>query len=238
MNELLNVENLAAGYGGQLAIEDISLSVRQAETVALVGPNGCGKSTLFRAMTGVILTRCGLVQFAGEEITGLPVEQIMRRGIGYLKQTQNIFPGLKVRENLALAHLADGGRFDVRLADVLAIFPVLESLLGRRAGLLSGGERQTLALGMVLMRNLRLLLLDEPIGGLAERAARELLEGLRMMQRREGFTIILVEHRLRLIRPQVDRVIVMNRGRISEDTRYTDILIDRVRLEQHYRVQT
>jgi len=176
----------------------------------------------------------GRIWFQGEDITDLETDAIVRKGIGYLRQTKNIFPGLTVEENLDLASLDGGNQGGRDRGKVLAAFSMLEGRKNVRAGLLSGGERQALAVAMVLMRPVRLLLLDEPVAGLSQENATQLLDCISKLRQQEGFTIVVVEHRLRLIMPHVSRVMIMVRGLIAEDTKDTTILESRERLGKHY----
>lgn len=232
--DLLAIENLSAGYGGRPVLESFSIDVKPGERIALIGPNGCGKSTLLRTVTAEVPESSGTVRFNGEDITDLETDQIVGRGIGYLRQTRNIFPGLTVGENLELAAINGGNRSARSLDGVMEAFPILQGRRSVRAGLMSGGERQALAAAMALMQPVSLLLLDEPVAGLSQKSALELLEGIERLQRTEGFAIIIVEHRLKLIQPRVGRVVVMVRGRICEDTTDTTLLESRERLEKHY----
>lgn len=232
--ELLIIDNLSAGYGGRPVLAGMSFTIREGERVAMVGPNGCGKSTFLRTVTAEVPESSGRVWFRGEDITDLETDAIITRGIGYLRQTRNVFLGLTVGENLGLASM-DGGTTGGRDRDkVLVAFPMLEGRESVRAGLLSGGERQALAVAMVLLRPVRLLLLDEPVAGLSQKNAAHLLECISELQREEGFALIVVEHRLKLIHPHVSRAMVMARGEIVEDTTDTTILVDQNRLEKHY----
>jgi ABC-type branched-subunit amino acid transport system ATPase component len=199
--ELLTIEKLSAGYGGRPVLAGLSLVVRQGERVALIGPNGCGKSTFLRTVTAEVPESSGRVWLRGEDITDLETDAIVCRGIGYLRQTKNIFPGLTVDENLNLAAMDGVGKVGRDRNAVLKAFPMLEGRQEIRAGLLSGGERQALALAMVLLRPVHLLLLDEPVAGLSHKNAAELLNCISALQRNEGFSVVLVEHRLRLIQP-------------------------------------
>jgi branched-chain amino acid transport system ATP-binding protein len=234
MNPLLDIAQLSAGYLGVPVLESLDLRVEPSERVALIGPNGCGKSTLAKAIVGIVQITGGAIHFAGQVLGTMPTERRIHAGISYLKQTRNVFPGLSVGENLGLAQAGDGGVSAERIADVLGRFPMIEDKMEQRAGLLSGGERQALALAMVLVRPVRLLLLDEPVAGVSQKNAGAILQGVNAMQERDGFALIMVEHRLRLIQPCVDRVVVMVRGRIAEDTRDISLLTDRQRLERHY----
>ena len=233
---LLHIERLSAGYGGRPVLEDLALDVRAGERIALIGPNGCGKSTLLRTITAEVPESHGRIFFDGEDITDLVTEKIVARGIGYLRQTRNIFTGLTVAENLELARMDGKSVQHHSLETLLEAFPALRGREAVRAGLLSGGERQSLAAAMVLYRQVRLLFLDEPLAGLSQENAVQMLSGISHMQRQDGFAVLMVEHRLKLVRPHVDRVIIMARGRIAEDTADASILEDRERLEKHYQL--
>jgi len=226
----LEICGLSAGYGGRPVLDGVSLSLALGERLALIGPNGCGKSTLLRAVTAEVVESGGSIRHDGTEIAQMETYEIVRRGVAYLRQTRNVFTGLSVGENLDLASRGDGGD---RKA-VMASFPVLKDRERVRAGLLSGGERQALAIAMVLLRKVTLLLLDEPVAGLSPKNATMILGGISELQREMGFAMIVVEHRLRLIRPHVERVAIMVRGSIQEDTTDTGILEDQSRLERHY----
>lgn len=231
---LLSIDKLSAGYGGRPVLESLSLTIPSGQRLGLVGPNGCGKSTLLRTVTAEIPESSGTILFQEEDITDLETDVIVGRGVGYLRQTHNIFSGLTVAENLEIA-AEDGRQRAVRdVGAVLEAFPVLKGRDAVRAGLMSGGERQALAVAMVLMHRVSLLLLDEPLAGLSQRSAMELLQGIDKLQREEGFAVVLVEHRLKLIRPYVDRVLVMVGGTVSEDTVDTSLLENRERLEKHF----
>jgi ABC-type branched-subunit amino acid transport system ATPase component len=227
---LLSIKNLVAGYRGRPVITGLHLEIAEGERVALIGPNGCGKSTLLRAVVAEIVEDSGGIQHQGDEIASFTTDQVIRHGVGYLRQNRNIFPGLSVAANLELASWGDGINKD----SVMDAFPVLSGRESVRAGLLSGGERQALAVAMALIRQGSLLLLDEPLAGLSPKSATELLQGLNTIQRQRGLGFIMVEHRLKLIRSSVDRVIIMVRGEVREDTRDLSILEDQERLEKHY----
>ena len=232
--KVLEVTGLTAGYRGQRVIERLDLSLAQGDKAVLIGPNGCGKSTLLRAVTGVISKDSGRISLCGALLDSFPTHEIIRRGVGYLKQTGNSFPGLTVEQNLLLAHPNGKAATSARRDHILAAFPLLGHLASRRAGLLSGGERQALALAMVLMRSVHVLLLDEPVSGLSPDNAEALLRALDGLQRAEDFAFLMVEHRLRAVAPWVNRVLIMTRGQLVEDTRDVSILTDRERLERYY----
>jgi ABC-type branched-subunit amino acid transport system ATPase component len=227
---LLSIKNLVAGYRGRPVITGLHLEIAEGERVALIGPNGCGKSTLLRAVVAEIVEDSGDIRHRGDEIAAFTTDRVIRHGVGYLRQNRNIFPGLSVEANLELAAWGDG----INRESVMAAFPVLSGRESVRAGLLSGGERQALAVAMALMRPVSLLLLDEPLAGLSPKSATALLQGLNTIQNQRSLGFIMVEHRLKLIRSSVDRVIIMVHGEIREDTQDLTILEDQGRLEKHY----
>jgi len=232
--DIISASSLSAGYKERPVLHDISFSINKGEKVVLIGPNGCGKTTLLKVITGTIRSQSGDVIFQGEKLLHTATHIRILRGIGYLMQTNNIFPSLTVEENLHLSFWYGNGKFAERREWILHIFPMLKDYLKRRAGLLSGGERQALAIGMVLMRPVELLLLDEPTAGLSPKAAATILEALHTAQQESTFTSIMVEHNLRIVQPWSSRVLVMNQGRIVEDSHDPDILLDAQKLQRFY----
>lgn len=226
---ILEVCNLHVGYNGREVLRGVDLSVAKGESIALIGPNGCGKSTLFKAIIGMLHPVNGYLKIANQPVKGIPVEERCHLGVGYLWQTTNIFPALTVSENINLA--AMGGRqskeyIDERKKELLNTFSMLKNHLSKRAGLLSGGEKQALAISMVLMRPAKILLLDEPVAALSQNAGAEILDALTVLQHENGFATIIVEHRLRQIQPYVNRTIVMQNGQLVADTPDTGLMTD------------
>jgi len=192
----LQVEDVAAGYGGSEVISSISLAVGIDEIVTIVGPNGAGKSTLLRTLTGRIPTTRGRVKLAGKDITNLRSDRLAKLGIGYVPQTKDVFDTLTVRENLEMGgYLLPRRSVGARVEHVLAIFPLLASMRGRIAGRLSGGERKMLAIGRVLMREPSLLILDEPTAGLSPELSRQVLEEDVRRLAESGMAVLLVEQK-------------------------------------------
>lgn len=232
MTAALELCGVNAGYAGRTVLQQVSMRLDRGQSAALIGPNGCGKSTLLRVVAGILRPLAGEVLLHGETMNGRSVDTRVRAGLGYLLQTRNVFSGLTVEENLALAE-GEGADADVRRR-VLAAFDSLADKRSRRAGLLSGGERQALGAAMVLLRKPRLLLLDEPAAGLSPKAGSKLFSALRTLQRDEGFTMLTVEHRLRQVQPIVDRIFVMREGSIVDDVDDTTRMLDPAWLAGHY----
>lgn len=202
--------------------------------MALIGPNGCGKTTLLKVIAGALRPSSGRIILKGDDVSRIAGHERIRKGMGYQMQTRNTFASLTVEENLHLSYWHGNGEFAARRDWLLTIFPLLRERLSRRAGLLSGGERQALAIGMVLMRPVDLLLLDEPTAGLAPKAAAMILEALHRAQAETQFTSIMVEHNLRLIQPWVSRILVMKQGIVVADRDDPMVLLDPEQLQRFY----
>ena len=224
---VLRVAGLSAGYGsGPAIVHDFSIELHRGEVVALLGTNGAGKSTAAKAIAGAIPVRSGRIDCAGADLTGMPPWLAARQGLGYVPQRQNIFEGLTVRDNFGLGLRARLGRPGPDTDWVLGLFPELASQLGRRAGLLSGGLRQMVAVGRALLGAPRVLLLDEPSAGLAGQAARRLFTSLSALK--HEVPILLVEQNVRAALAIADRACVMAGGRQLLTTRPNDPAIARV----------
>jgi len=231
---LLEATEITAGYGMRAVLHDVTLQLERGERLLLIGPNGSGKSTLLKTLAGVLHVETGNVFFRGEAINRQPTDQRMRMGMGYLRQTCNIFPSLNVEENLDISGNDHPCKTGNRLKRILRVFPDLTKKLKDRAGTLSGGQRQTLAIAMVLMRPVDLLLIDEPTAGLSPKAAAALLESIHSACEMDGFSYIMVEHNLTAIQPWISRVAAMKQGRITADVQDTSVLLDHEWLAGHY----
>ncbi len=211
---VLRVRDLVAGYGQSVVIHGVSLAVDQGEVVSLMGRNGAGKTTTLRAIMGLTPPRAGSITFRDAEIQGCPPFQIARLGIGYVPDDRRIFPDLTVHENLELARRVAGrsGRWTVER--VCELFPVLKRLLDSKGNHLSGGEQKMLAIGRALMQNPDLLLLDEPIEGLAPLVVKHLGEALRQI-REAGVTILLADQNVKFCRRVADRGYILEKGLIQ-----------------------
>jgi branched-chain amino acid transport system ATP-binding protein len=202
MTSLLSVRGIKAYYGNIIALRGIDVDVNQGEIVTLIGANGAGKSTLMMTIFGKPRAREGRIAFAGRDITELPTHEIARLSIAQSPEGRRIFPRMTVMENLQMGALAGGGSTGADLERVLDLFPRLAERLGQRGGTLSGGEQQMLAIARALMGRPRLLLLDEPSLGLAPLIARQIFDIIRVLNERDGLSVLLVEqnayHALRL----------------------------------------
>jgi len=211
---LLQVEDLDAGYGAVQVLWEVSLDVRPGETVALIGPNGAGKSTAFKTIVGFLRPRSGRVVFNGEEITGLRPDVVLRRGLAYVPQGRLVFTQMTVLENLEMgAYIErDRARVTQALEQVYALFPILRERRRQKAGTMSGGEQQMVAIGRALMTSPTLILLDEPSLGLSPKFVTMIFEKLVEMKD-AGFTLMLVEQNAARALAIADRGYVLELGR-------------------------
>jgi branched-chain amino acid transport system ATP-binding protein len=212
---MLEIKNLVSGYGKLAIIQDVSFKVNAGDFVAVVGPNGSGKSTLVKSIFGLNNVFEGTITFEGRDITGWRPEKIAKMKLGYVPQLANVFPDLTVSENLEL------GGITVRQEEqkkrlhelVLNLFPILKPRSRQKAGLLSGGERQMLAVGRALMSEPKLLILDEPTAALAPVVAEQLLQRLVEIRQMIGVTIVLVEQSARKALSLANRGLVLVQGK-------------------------
>jgi branched-chain amino acid transport system ATP-binding protein len=211
---LLEVEGLEVSYGAVRALRGVDLYVDSGEIVGLVGANGAGKSTLLRAISGLVKVRSGSVKFSGTELGRAATTRIVAAGIAHVPEGRRVWPDMSVAENLKLGGVIAGGDAEAeRLERALALFPELRDRLRQKAGTLSGGEQQMLAIGRGLMSRPKLLMLDEPSLGLAPVVVQRLKE-LFATLKRDGLTILLSEQNARLALGATDRAYVLAEGRI------------------------
>ena len=232
--QILLAENIDAGYKDQTVLHHVSIAITSGERTVMIGPNGCGKSTLLKVLAGTLSPTTGKILFKGKDVSHTVGHQRICKGMGYLMQNKNVFPSLTVEENLHLSFWHGKGEYVARRDWMMTIFPMLKERLTRRAGLLSGGERQALSIAMVLMRPVDILLLDEPTAGLSPKAAGIIIESVKHAQEEAQFSSLMVEHNIRLIQPWASRVFVMSQGRIVIDQQDTSILLDPDQLEKIY----
>ena len=211
---LLRAEGLTAGYGKMAIIHDVTLDVRVGEMVSVIGPNGAGKSTAFKTIVGFLRPSTGRVVFDGQSIAGLRPDQVLHRGLAYVPQGRIVFPQMTVLENLEMgAYIErDGGRIRDALERVYRLFPVLAERRGQRAGTMSGGEQQMVAIGRALMTTPKLILLDEPSLGLAPKFVALIFDKLVEMKQ-AGYTLMVVEQNAARALAVADRGYVLELGR-------------------------
>ncbi len=197
-------------YGKGQVLHDTALEVREGELVGLVGRNGVGKTTTLKAVMGLVAARSGSILFRGGELAGMPAWRIPRMGISYVPQGRHLFPKLSVRENLEIACVA-GKPDPSRLAEIYDYFPRVKERLSQKAGTLSGGEQQMVAIGRALVAGPRLILLDEPTEGLMPLLVQAIAETVKAINER-GTSILLVEQNLKTLKDICHRIYIMERG--------------------------
>ena len=219
---LLVVEGLRCGYGEAVVLSDVSFTLGSGESLALLGRNGTGKTTLIDTLVGTTKRHAGSIRLAGVDLHTLPVHQRAAAGIGWVPQERNIFRSLTVHENLTA--VARPGAWTP--ARVYELFPRLAERKQNLGNQLSGGEQQMLAFGRALVLNPRLLLLDEPLEGLAPLIVEELLRAIRRVAREEGLSSILVEQHPHLVLPVTDHTVVLDRGSIAFRSPSEPLVVD------------
>jgi branched-chain amino acid transport system ATP-binding protein len=229
MAELLAIEKLTAGYGEAIVLSDVSLTVDEGRSLALLGRNGMGKTTLVNSIVGVTRYRGGAIRLGERDITRLRADQRAHAGVGWVPQERNIFKSLTVDENLTA--VARPGPWTT--AKVYAMFPRLAERRRNLGNQLSGGEQQMLAIGRALILNPRIILLDEPLEGLAPIIVDELLAALKRIIREEGLSAILVEQNAKKILGVTDRAAVIERGAIVHQGESAALAADRSVLEKY-----
>ena len=226
---LLSFKNVRAGYGEAVVLDDISFAMPERGSLAVLGRNGVGKSTLLLTLMGFTQLRRGAIVWRGTDITRLAPHRRAQSGIGWVAQEREIFANLSVVENLTVA--SRPGRWD--LGAVFELFPRLQERQQSKGNQLSGGEQQMLATARALMTNPALLLLDEPLEGLAPIIVEELVRGLRKMITEEGTAVILVEQHAELALSLTEHAVLLERGAIVHRARSEDLLKDHATLDRY-----
>jgi ABC-type branched-subunit amino acid transport system ATPase component len=210
---LLAVDGVSAGYEQMEILHEVSIEVRAGEIVTLIGPNGAGKSTLMKTVFGLLRPRRGAIRLEGQDIAGLAPSALVRRGLAYVPQVDNVFPSLTVEDNLEMGAVIRTDDYRPRLEQVLAIFPGLGAKRRLKAGGLSGGERQMVAMSRALMLDPRLLLLDEPSAGLSPLLVDAVFERIEAINR-AGVAVLLVEQSAREALRRSHRAYVLAGGQV------------------------
>lgn len=227
MTDLLTAEAVVAGYlPGVDILTGVEFRLAEGELVGIIGPNGAGKSTLVKAMFGLVNVRNGAVKLNGEDITNLAAHELVTRGVGFVPQTENVFPSLTIAENMRMGgYQLPPDMIDERFESVAALFPRLDERRGQRAGLLSGGERQMVAMGRALMMEPSVLLLDEPSAGLSPHFQAEVFETIKAINK-TGVSIVMVEQNAHRCLAIADRGYVLDRGKNAKEGPGKDLLKD------------
>jgi branched-chain amino acid transport system ATP-binding protein len=235
MVDIIETKQLNVGYGPIHVIYDLDFKVSDGEVTIIVGPNGVGKSTLLKAIMGLATVYSGTVHFDGRDITNTPPYERTKSGIGYMPQTGNIFSRLSVEENIKMAAYTvnDPEMYQDKLEFILSLFPVLKGFMSRAAGTLSGGERQMLAEGMVLMRDPKVMMVDEPTAGLMPKLVTDVMKQLKQMADETGLPVVLVEQRARRALAVGDYAYMMRGGVFTFDGKANDLL-NHPQLEEMY----
>jgi len=222
---LLEIAGLAVGYDGVPALHDVSIQAEAGAIVALVGANGAGKSSLLRAISGLLRPQRGAIRFDGDDITRTPPHEIVRRGIAHVPEGRHVFATATVRDNLLLGAFVrrDAGERAARMAAAYAAFPVLQERIAQRASTLSGGEQQMLAIARGTMSAPKMLMLDEPSLGIAPKLIPLIYAGIRRIAA-GGTAVLLVEQNVRDALQTADRAYVLQTGRVVAEGQATELL--------------
>ena len=213
--ELLKAEGVFAGYPGKLILHGVDIAVHRGEVVALLGANGCGKSTALNTLSGFVRITAGRITLAGQDISRSPPHKIFHLGVAQVSQTRDLFPDMTVEENLRLGASRRDVDPDARLTVILNQFPRLRERTDQRVRTMSGGEQQMVAIGRALMSDPQVLLLDEPSGGLAPKFVEEIGDIL-LQTKAAGMTILIVEQNIKLALKVADRFLVLKSGLVAE----------------------
>jgi branched-chain amino acid transport system ATP-binding protein len=213
---LLKVEGLCGGYGGEQVLQGVEFTLNPSEIVAVIGRNGVGKSTLMRTLTGLLVPSAGSIRFNGVDVTRAPANARALSGIGYIPQGRDVFPDLTVRENLLVGEVAGQGREPPDYETIYRFFPILKERARQRAGTLSGGQQQQLAIARAMIGHPSLMLLDEPSEGIQPSIIKDISRNVRELNAQTGVAVLLVEQNLDLIVSMAQRGYVMEKGHIVD----------------------
>ena len=220
---MLKLEGINQYYGESHTLWDLDLNVAEGECTCLMGRNGVGKTTLLKCIMGLLPVREGVINYQGEDLTKLSAERRAHMGIGYVPQGRQIFPLLTVEENLRIGLQARRDGLKTIPEYIYEMFPVLQEMLGRRGGDLSGGQQQQLAIGRAMVTDPKLLILDEPTEGIQPNIVHEIGDVIRKLNRDIGLTVLLVEQKLPFVRRVADSFIILDRGRMMAAAKVNDL---------------
>jgi len=226
MKKILEVNNISGGYGSIQILNGIDLTVYESEFVTIIGPNGCGKSTFIKVIFGIANLYQGDIIYRNEDITGMRADSLVKKGIGYVPQTDNVFPSLTVEENLQMGGLdLTKPEIDERIEQVYDIFPNIKEKPFHLAESLSGGERQMLAISRVLISNPSFIMFDEPTAALSPKFREMIIEKISDL-RKIGITVLIVEQNARLSLAMSDRGYIFSNGAVVHTSDAKNILED------------
>lgn len=211
---ILSTLGLRAGYGGKPVLQGLDVEIREGEIVAIIGRNGVGKSTLMKSLIGLVPAMEGSILYKGAAIEALPPHRRARLGLGYVPQGRDVFPRLTVAENIAVGEAVRGRAEPEALAPIFEAFPILKERWAQRAGTMSGGQQQQLAIARVLIAQPSLILLDEPSEGIQPNIVQDIARNMVALNAATGVTVVLVEQNIDMIRAMAQRCYVMDKGRI------------------------
>ena len=220
---MLSTLGLRAGYGGKPVLQGLDIEVRQGEIVAVIGRNGVGKSTLMKSLIGLVPAMEGSIVFGDKPVEHLSAFKRARLGIGYVPQGRDVFPRLTVGENIAVGGMRAGRVSEADRERVLGYFPILRERWAQRAGTMSGGQQQQLAIGRVLVANPQLILLDEPSEGIQPNIVQDIARIMVQLNVDTGVTVVLVEQNIDMIRAMAQRCYVMDKGRVVAELTREDL---------------
>jgi len=228
MKPILDFKNVELYYDHVYALKGVSLTVNQGETVALIGANGAGKSSILRAITGLAKPTQGTVEFEGERVDGTDPSDIVKRGIAMVPEGRRVFPFMSVKDNLMMGAFTRSDKAGIQdtLESVLARFPRLKERYGQAAGTLSGGEQQMMVIGRALMAKPKLLLLDEPSLGIAPKLVQDIARSIVAINRDEGVSVLLVEQNSRMALSISHRAYAMATGKVVIEGNSKELLHD------------
>jgi len=216
---MLEIENVNSGYGAHQILYDVSMEMKKEDITVIIGPNGAGKTTLMRTIMGLVDVYSGTIKFNGQDLVGMSTNKIVKLGVSYIPQRNNLFENLTVKENLMLGgYLLSKGEREARMEEVLSLFPVLarKDYINRKANRLSGGERKMLAIAKGLMKKPKLILLDEPTEGLMPKLTMEVYDKVREIHEETDVQIIMTEEKAAFALELGDYAFLLVSGKVQE----------------------